>query len=176
MNTKNITQAQEAMRARHPAPVINLSRKAVNKGLLEGAAREATVKADLMRRDFEVYGAECGSASFDLAAYKYGILIRVEVKGEGKAPRTSPVGSCSDNSRANSADCRKFDILAAVDGQNVRYVRSLLCEPNAVTQELVGTESVNPKTPKKHLARAARLNHCRAGVKGMWSEVRSRGY
>src|ERR1017187_5285102 len=102
----------------------------------EGAAREAVVTADLLRRGFDVFSAACGNPPFDLVAYKSGIMLRVEVKGSNtRVPRSGPVGSTS---RASKVDCRKFDVLAAVDGQSVRYIRSILHPFNAASKELVG--------------------------------------
>ena len=69
---------------------------------LEGAAREAIVKADLFRRGFEVYGTEGGNSSFDIVAYKYGILLRIEVRGIKKAPRTGPASGTEKRSRGLS--------------------------------------------------------------------------
>ena len=109
---------------------------------LEGAAREAICKADLFRRGFEVYGTEGGNASFDIVAYKHGILLRVEVKGEAKSPRTSPVAITS----TSTMDCHKFDILAVVEGVSVRYLRSVLHTFNAASKELVGKETGSTKT------------------------------
>jgi PD-(D/E)XK endonuclease len=116
---------------------------------LEGAAREAIVKADLLRRGFEVYGTESGNCSFDIVAYKHDHLLRIEVKGEAKAPRTSPVAILS----ASTMDCRKFDILAVVEGNSVRYLRSILYEFNAASKELVGEETLNHHITKKNLQR-----------------------
>lgn len=48
--------------------------------LREGAARQALVIVDLLRRGFEVF-AEVGNSSFDLVAHKDGTLIKIEVKG-----------------------------------------------------------------------------------------------
>ena len=110
---------------------------------LEGAAREAICKADLLRRGFEVFGAEAGNTSFDIVAHKHGLLLRVEVKGEPKAPRTSPIAYTSNS---NSVDCRKFDILAVVDGNSVRYLRSIYHPFNAASQELVGEEIPSSST------------------------------
>jgi hypothetical protein len=115
-----------------------------------GAAREAIVVADLLLRGFEVYTAVAGNSSFDLGACKETFLLRVEVKGENKAPRTSPV--CF-TARSQKVDCHKFDILAIVEGQNVRYLRSLLHNFNAASKELVGEEVVDPNTRKDYIAR-----------------------
>lgn len=117
---------------------------------LEGAAREAIAKADLLRKGFEVFGAEAGNTSFDIVAHKYGFLIRVEVKGEAKSPRTSPVAFAA---KSNRLDCRKFDILAVVEGNSVRYLRSVLHPFNAASKALVGEEISSNHTTKKNLKR-----------------------
>jgi Holliday junction resolvase-like predicted endonuclease len=115
----------------------------------EGAAREAICKADLLRRGFEVFIAGAGNTSFDIVAYKHGILLRVEVKGgHHKIPSTSPVASI-----CKSLDCRKFDVLAAVEGNTVRYLRSLFHTFNAASKELVGEEVASKMTSKKNLLR-----------------------
>ena len=120
----------------------------------EGAAREAIVKADLLRRGFEIFSAEYGTTSFDMAAYKHGLFLRVEVKGDTRrVPRNSPVGGILKR----SLDCRKFDVLAAVDNQAVRYMRSLLHGFNAASEELVGAETPSKATTRKNQNRAKKL-------------------
>ena len=122
---------------------------------LEGAAREAIATADLLRKGFEVYGAACGNSSFDLVAYKHGHLLRVEVKGRKKSPRgTGPIGSVSKSSKL---DCRKFDILAVIEGNQVWYIRSVLYTLNIASKELITAETVNESTTHKNLARAATM-------------------
>ena len=116
---------------------------------LEGAAREAVVKANLFRRGFEVYGTEGGNASFDIVAYKYGHLLRVDVRGTKKAPKIGPVSSTDKRTGV----CTKFDILAVVEGNAVRYLRSILHPFNAASKELVGEETVNGNITKKNLLR-----------------------
>jgi hypothetical protein len=114
----------------------------------EGAAREAIVKADLLRKGFEVFGAEAGNTSFDIVAYKYGFLLRMEVKGYSKRPHTSPVAVTS-----GAWDCRKFDVLASVEGTSVHYFRSVFHNFNAASKELVGEEVIDPNTRKDLLLR-----------------------
>jgi len=121
---------------------------------LEGAARELVVTTDLLRRGFEVYRSACPHSSFDLIAYKAGFVIRIEVKGEGRAPANSPVGACAPQSKV---DCRKFDVLAAVEGNNVRYLRSAMHTFNEASAELVGEEVIDPSTRKDYLARRATM-------------------
>src|ERR1039458_5324151 len=121
----------------------------------EGAAREAVVTADLLRRGFDVFSAACGNPPFDLVAYKYGFMLRVEVKGEAKAPRTNaPMGSTAKRSHG---DCSDFDILAVVDGSNVRCIRSVLHPFNAASKELVGEELQSNRTTFKNRERAKRM-------------------
>jgi hypothetical protein len=120
----------------------------------EGAAREAIVKADLLRRGFDVFGAEAGNTSFDIVAHKYGFLLRIEVKGDGsKVNHTSPIACTPSKRNTGTPDCRKFDVLAAVKGTSVRYLRSILHEFNAASKELVGEEVESKMTSKKVLER-----------------------
>ena len=122
---------------------------------MEGAAREAVVKADLLRRGFEVFQTVCTNSTFDLVAYKHCFLLRVEVKGKHRAPRGNmPIASTKGK---GNADCRKFDLLAGVDGKEVRYVRSVLHKFNAVSKELVGEEIEDPNTRKDIIARRIKL-------------------
>ena len=128
----------------------------MTQGQLEGSARELVVTIDLMRRGFEVFRTVCPNSSFDIVAHKNGFLLRIEVKGDNKTrtPRgTGPVGCIGTRTKTNDTDCRKFDILAAVKGNSVRYLRSALHTFNAASKELVGEEVVNPKTTKKNLLR-----------------------
>ena len=121
----------------------------------EGAAREAVVTADLLRRGFDVFSAACGNPPFDLVAYKSGIMLRVEVKGKHKAPHSNmPIGTTAKRSHG---DCREFDIFAAVDGSAVRYIRSVLHTFNAASKELVGEELISPKTRKDYIARRSAM-------------------
>lgn len=124
---------------------------------LEGAARELIASADLIRRGFEVFRTVCPNSSFDLVAHKNGILLCIEVRGDNtKIPVNSPIGSTKGK---RDADCRKFDVVAAVDGQNVRYLRSVLHTFNAASKELVGEEVVHPSTRKDHIARRDAMQH-----------------
>jgi hypothetical protein len=116
---------------------------------LEGAAREAIVKADLLRKGFEVYGAEGGNSSFDLVAYKYSTLLRVEVKGAQTGPRTGPVSSMD----RKTGVCLKFDVMARVAGNSVCYLRSIIHTLNEASKELVGEEIQSKNTTKKNLQR-----------------------
>jgi len=115
----------------------------------EGAAREAICKADLLRRGFEVFVAEAGNTSFDIVAYKHGLLLRVEVRGRKKAPHTGPVSSMDNRTGV----CTKFDVLAVVDNSEVHYLRSILHTFNEASKELVGEEVASKKTTKKNLLR-----------------------
>jgi hypothetical protein len=115
----------------------------------EGAAREAICKADLLRRGFEVFVAGAGNTSFDIVAYKHGLLLRIEVKGGHHVPHTSPVAICSHS----NWNCHRFDILACVDGSNVRYLRSIFHTFNAASKELVGEEIASKMTRKDLLLR-----------------------
>lgn len=117
---------------------------------LEGAAREAVVKADLFRRGFEVYGTEGGNSSFDIVAYKHGFLLRIEVKGSNKCPRTSPFAW---DSKSINLNCRHCDIVAGVKGNSVRYIRSVLHTFNAASKELVGEEITSSRTRHDMLQR-----------------------
>lgn len=117
---------------------------------LEGAARELIVASDLMRRGFEVFRAACANSTFDLVASKHDMLLRVEVVGErsgGRVPKNSPVGG------TGKRDCHRFDIIAAVNGEKIRYLRSVLHAFNCASRELVRKETTNPKTTKKNLIR-----------------------
>lgn len=101
---------------------------------------------------FEVYGAEAGNSSFDLVVYKHGVLLRIEVKGEAKAPRTGPVSCMKTRTGVKGSEaCLKFDVLAVVDGDSVRYLRSLFHEFNLASKELVGDETPSKKTAHKYL-------------------------
>jgi hypothetical protein len=91
-----------------------------------------------------VYGAEAGNSSFDLIGYKAGFLLRIEVKGDGKKVNTySPCGCVPSNQNRSVPDCRKFDVLAVVEGSSVRYLRSVYHNFNAASRELVGEELQN---------------------------------
>jgi hypothetical protein len=102
-----------------------------------GAAREAICMADLISRGFEVFHAFAGNTSFDIVAYKYGFLLRIEVKGMPAFPRTSPFATLSE---ASTLNCKKCDIVAGVEGSTVKYARSVLHEFNPASKELVGEE------------------------------------
>ena len=122
---------------------------------LEGAAREAVVKADLLCKGFEVFGAEGGNSSFDLVAYKFGMLLRIEVKGTRKCPRTSPFAHTG--SKEGGVDCYKCDVVAGVSGNSVKYVRSIFHMLNSASKELVGKEIQSNRTSHSVLKRRAQL-------------------
>jgi hypothetical protein len=124
-----------------------------------GSIRVNIVSADLQSKGFEVF-REDGLCSFDMVAHKGGELLRVEVKGDTrtKIPRTSPIASMAGCGKKHGVDCRRFDVLAAVDGENkVRYLRSAVHKFNAASKVLVGEEVENPRTRKDLIARRARL-------------------
>jgi hypothetical protein len=124
----------------------------------EGAARQAIVIADLLRRDFEVW-QEVGPASVDLIASKHTILLRVEVKGEKHAPTSNlPVFSMRDRGGTrNSQSIRWFDVMAIVEKNSVRYSRSGLHTLNSASKELVGEESIPGPTTIKSMKHALTL-------------------
>jgi hypothetical protein len=111
----------------------------------EGAAREAICMADLISRGFEVFHAFAGNTSFDIVAYKYGFLLRIEVKGMSKFPRTSPFAH-TGNTGNHNLNCKKCDIVAGVEGSIVKYARSIFHEFNPASKELVGEETPNKRT------------------------------
>ena|ERR1017187_1961583 len=123
-----------------------------------GSIRVNIVSADLQSRGFEVF-REDGLCSFDLVAHKDGELLRVEVKGDsehgGKVPRGNIIGSISVK---NKVDCRKFDIMAAVRGNSVRYLHSqhtLTARKHTVAAyALAGSPEYSIHTTKKNLKRA----------------------
>jgi hypothetical protein len=120
----------------------------------EGSARQAIVTADLLRRNFEVW-QEVGNSSVDLIACKFGLLLRIEVKGNKKrniSKNNAPVGAVS-----GSVDCRRFDIVAVVSNHSVRYVRSILHQVNNASIELIHEETINVSTRKDYIARQANM-------------------
>jgi hypothetical protein len=124
-----------------------------------GSIRVNIVSADLQSKSYEVF-REDGLCSFDLVAHKNGELLRVEVKGDTrtKVPKTSPVASMAGYGKKHGIDCRRFDVLAAVDeSNNVRYLRSAVHKFTAASKELVGEEVVNSRTTKMRLARRREL-------------------
>jgi hypothetical protein len=122
-----------------------------------GSIRVNIVSADLQSRGYEVF-REDGLCSFDLVAHKDGELLRVEVKGESKAPRGNLVGSISV---AGKLDCRKFDVMAVVEelgqGFGVRYLHSRLHKHTAASYLLTGADECSIHTTKKNINRAANL-------------------
>ena len=120
-----------------------------------GSIRVNRVSADLQERGFEVF-REDGLCSFDLVAHKDGFLLRVEVKGHGRQiPRGSVIGGISHA----RTDCRRFDIMASVSEQpaQVRYLRSLTTQRNAITLLLTGEETQSNCTTFKNQKRAKRM-------------------
>jgi hypothetical protein len=108
--------------------------------MLEGAAREAIVVADLLRRGFEVFQA-VGQFSCDLIAHKNGFLLRVEAKGPphpGRIPKGVIGRACE---KSGNPKCDRFDILATVVDGTVHYNRSKLFSGNTASSELVGDET-----------------------------------
>ena len=98
----------------------------------EGAAREAVVTADLLRKGFEVLTSVSGNSPFDLAVYKGGEWLRIEVKGIRKNLMLEMH--------------KAFDVLARVDGAAVRYEHSAFHTPNTLSKELAGECCTNPNT------------------------------
>jgi hypothetical protein len=120
-----------------------------------GSIRVNIVSADLQSRGYEVF-REDGLCSFDLVAHKAGELLRVEVKGEGKAPRGNVVGCTSITAKI---DCRKFDVMAVVgelvQGFSVRYLHSRNHTHTVASYLLTGADEVSVHTTKRNLKRAA---------------------
>jgi hypothetical protein len=115
-----------------------------------GAAREHLVIFDLQMKGFCVYPAGSAHSPHDLKADKYGFTLKVEVKGEHKAPLSGPLTTTPKGSHNSNTDCRKFDILAVADEhtRQVRYMRSALHVFNKASKELVG-EEVRPSRVNK---------------------------
>lgn len=119
---------------------------------LKGAWRESVVAADLQSKGFEVFTA-LGTASCDLIAHKYGLCLRIEVKGphHGVAP-IAPLG-CMSKARY----CSDFDVFATVvDKDTIVYARSVLHIPNKASKEL-GMAEYSPHTTKRYIERARKL-------------------
>jgi hypothetical protein len=119
-----------------------------------GSIRVNIVSADLQSRGYEVF-REDGLCSFDLVAHRDGELLRIEVKGEGKAPHGNVIGCTSAKARV---DCRKFDIMAVVkelaEGFGVRYLHSRAHRHTAASYLLTGPDKQSIHTTKKNLKRA----------------------
>lgn len=120
-----------------------------------GSIRVNIVSADLQSRGFEVF-REDGLCSFDLVAHKDGVLLRIEVKGDGtKIPRGNVIGSTSVKTKI---DCRNFDVMAAVKDTSVRYLHSQSTlsarQHTAAAYELAGSPEYSIHTTKKNLKRA----------------------
>jgi hypothetical protein len=131
---------------------------------LLGAAREAFVTFDLLMRGFNVYPIFSFHGPHDLTVYKNNIALRIEVKGESRAPFGGPVTSTGASTRKGAGiDCRKFDVLAVVNEQTrtVRYLRSVLHPVNEVSQELIGTEARSHRINKRYLERAKNMEASR---------------
>jgi hypothetical protein len=110
-----------------------------------GDSREFLVAADLTSKGFEVYLGH-GKSSFDLVAYKAGVLLRIEVKGIGDGKRsTGPVFEASRSAL--------FDVQATVSSQDIRYNRSIYYPANPVTLELTLTDEPDTSTTKRNLTR-----------------------
>lgn len=123
--------------------------------LREGSARQAIVVAGLLRRGFEVFSEE-GNSSFDLVAYKYGELLRIEVKGITRTGGRFPKGPIAQ--RKSDCNVDRFDVLATVDGMEVQYNRSILHQMNLASMELaMDNEEYSIRTTNKNKQRAAML-------------------
>ena len=124
--------------------------------MLEGAARQASVETDLLRRGFEVANGT-GLVSCDLIALKAGVCLRVEVRGKKKKP--FPYGPVTNVLSGQKKHATWFDVLATV-GNSIQYNRSAAYKPNAVCLELTGDhEQVHPKSTNKHRAALESYDH-----------------
>lgn len=123
--------------------------------MLIGASRELAVAADLARRGFEVFLGH-GNLSCDMVAYKFGIFVKIEVKGGSERPyRGAP---CGRSSTKASTHCERFDVLATVDAAyTVQYNRSIYHEHNAASLELSGEDAYSKCTTHKIIARALHI-------------------
>ena len=121
--------------------------------LREGSARENLVKADLLRRGFEVYAGD-GPTSFDMCAYKYDAFIRIEVKGIPPSGRF-PTGPVNGYLRKPA---EQFDVLATVRDNVIKYNVSVRANfgSTAFAQcilELTNNELPSNRTTRKYLTR-----------------------
>jgi hypothetical protein len=119
----------------------------------EGSARENLVKADLLRRGFEVYAGD-GPTSFDICAYKYDAFIRIEVKGIPPSGRF-PTGPVNGYLRKPA---EQFDVLATVQDTRIKYNVSVAASFGSTPfaqciTELTNNEGPSIYTTRKYLAR-----------------------
>ncbi len=133
-------------------------------GNLKGAEREMLVSVDLLRRGFEVFRPVCAT-SCDVLALKYGITLRIEVKGPPKGYRnpSGPVAGLPTR-HDGGPDCQLFDVLVRCsDDGEMCYQRSILHTINKASAELPLREEVSKSTTKKNLRRANQLeNECQS--------------
>lgn len=101
----------------------------------KGTMFELLVAADLLKRGFEVFKSVSHAASCDLIAHKDGYLIRIEVKGRRYAKRKK--GHSWTKGYGKFKDCRQFDVLARVTGEQIEYSRSMHYALNPASEELV---------------------------------------
>lgn len=78
-----------------------------------GAMHELMVCCDLLKRGYEVFRAISQSSLFDVAAFKDGKLIRVEV--------TTGAFSTHGKLAHPTKDFSRFDLLAVVTGRGIEY-------------------------------------------------------
>ena len=124
-------------------------------GNLIGAERELLVSLDLMRRGFEVF-RPMHATSCDILALKYGLTLRIEVKGTSKGFR-NPSGPVSSLPTKNGSppDCREFDILVRFqrDGE-MTWQPSVHFSSNKAAAELPIRWEYSNYITKKNLSRA----------------------
>jgi hypothetical protein len=131
-------------------------------GNLKGAAREMRVTLDLMERGFEVF-RPMSTATCDLIALKYGIPLRIEVKGvHGKTSKhpSGPIATTESSRGGNNPNSKLFDVLVRFnDIGETFYQRSILHTINAASADLPLREEYSKSTTKKNLSRAEGLEN-----------------
>jgi hypothetical protein len=124
-------------------------------GNLKGAAREMSVALDLMSHDFEVF-RPLSTATCDLIALKYGISLRIEVKGvHGHCRKPSGPVTTRKSRGGNNPDCELFDILVRFnDNEEMFYQRSALHSINKASADLPLREEFDKNVSNKVRERA----------------------